>query len=298
MPFGLAHQTNRTFTPAGCDTDNPPMKFEDMIEDRSSHASGKMLQGRIGEVGVMLFNNPEKYNAISMDMWEGVAAILASFEADERVRVVIYAGTGDKAFVSGGDISQFEGQRNNALAEARFAQITGVGRQKLASFAKPSIACLQGYCLGGGMAIAMDADIRLASDNTRLGVPAARLGLAYGINPLARLVQLVGPSRAKMIMYTARRYSAEQALEMGLVDMVFPAADAAEQALAMAREIAANAPLSVLATKFTVDQLLREPGERDLDTVAGFTARCMDSEDYREGRTAFMEKRKPVFKGQ
>ena len=297
MPFGLAHQTNRTFTQAGRGADNPAMRFEDVIEDMSRHAGGKMLQGRIGDVGVMLFNNPDKYNAISMDMWEGVADILASFEADDRIRVVIYAGTGNKAFVSGGDISQFEGQRNNAQAEAEFARITGVGRQKLASFAKPSIAYLQGYCLGGGLAIAMDADIRLASDNARLGVPAARLGLAYGINQLARLVDLVGPSRAKMIMYTARRYSAEQALEMGLVDMVFAAADAAEQALAVAREIAANAPLSVLAAKFTIDQLLRAPAERDLDTVAGFTVRCMDSGDYREGRTAFMEKRKPVFKG-
>lgn len=293
--YGTPNEWNLYAKPA--QSRESAMTFENEMTRVAEHADGKMLQGRIGAIGVMLFNNPEKYNAISVDMWDGVADILDSFEQDDSIRVVIYAGAGDKAFVSGGDISQFEARRSDARAEAEFARITGVGRQKLAHFSKPSIAYLQGFCLGGGMAIAMEADLRLASDNARLGVPAARLGLAYGLHQLGRLVQLVGPSRAKLIMYTARRFTAQQAMDVGLVDQVFPADEAAAMTLELAMEMSGNAPLSVLAAKFTIDQILRPAGDRDLEGIAQFTQRCMDSADYREGRTAFTEKRKPVFTG-
>jgi enoyl-CoA hydratase len=273
------------------------MRFEEVMERTGSHADGKMLQGRIGNIGVMVFNNPEKHNAIGVEMWDGVARILDDFERDDDVRLVVYAGAGDKAFVSGGDISQFEARRSNAEAEVEFARITGVGRQKIANFRKPSIAFLQGYCLGGGLAIAMEADLRVASANARLGVPAARLGIAYGMHQLGRLVRLVGPSRAKLILYSGRRFTAPEAFEMGLVDLVVDPENAASEALALAREIADNAPLSVAASKFTIDQIMRPPEERDLQGVAEFTQLCMDSADYREGRTAFVEKRKPVFRG-
>jgi enoyl-CoA hydratase/carnithine racemase len=297
MPFGKSRQTKPTFTRERARAENRAMRFEDTMERTGSRADGRMLQGRIGHIGVMLFNKPEKYNAIDVEMWDGVSRILEDFERDDSIRLVIYAGAGDKAFVSGGDISQFEARRNNAEAAAEFDRITGAGRRKLASFRKPSIAFLQGYCLGGGMAIAMEADLRVASANTKLGVPAARLGLAYGFHQLTRLVHLVGPARAKLILYTARRFSAQEALDMGLVDIVTPAEGAAEQALALAREIAGNAPLSVLASKVAIDQVLLASAERDMDGIAAIGRRCMDSADYREGRTAFMEKRKPVFRG-
>ncbi|MCC6992041.1 MAG: enoyl-CoA hydratase/isomerase family protein [Acidobacteria bacterium] len=273
------------------------MRFEDAIERMAAHDEGRIVQGRIGGVGVLLFNQPEKHNAITVAMWEGVARILEAFEQDDSIRVVVYAGAGDKAFVSGGDISQFKAVRDNAAADAEFARITGAGRRKLASFAKPSIAFLQGWCLGGGIAIALEADLRVASTTARLGVPAARLGIAYGIEPMTRLVQLVGPSRARLVLYTARRFGAEEALAMGLVDLVFPAERAAEEALALAETIAGNAPLSVAATKATVGQILLPPAERDLDALAEIRRVCMDSADYREGRAAFLEKRAPVFTG-
>lgn len=297
MPFGLPDQTNGFFTACSAAPDNPGMRFEEEMKQTASHADGRMLQGRIGNVGVMVFNNPEKLNAISVEMWDGVARILEDFEGDDSIRVVVYAGAGDKAFVSGGDISQFDARRKDAAQEAEFARITGVGRGKLASFAKPSIAFLQGFCLGGGMAIAMEADLRVASTNAKLGVPAARLGLAYGMNQLTRLTHLVGPARAKLILYTARRFTAQQAYELGLVDVLVAPENAAAEALAFAQEIADNAPLSVLAAKIAIDQVLRAPADRDMDGVAEAARRCMDSTDYREGRSAFMEKRKPVFRG-
>ena len=267
------------------------------LDRTEAFVDGKMLAGRIGHVGVMVFNQPERYNAISSEMWGGVADILARFSADPEVRVLVMAGAGDKAFVSGGDISQFAAQRNSAESDAAFAQFTARGRQALAAFDKPSIACLQGYCLGGGMAIALEADLRIAGTGARLGIPATRLGIAYGIVPLARLVRLVGPARARMVLYTGRQFTAAEALAMGLVEQVVEDAQLADTVLELAQAIAGNAPLSVMAAKFTIDQLLKEPADRDLERVAQYTRACMDSEDYREGRTAFMEKRKPVFHG-
>ena len=271
------------------------MRLEETMEVTARHAEGRLLAGRMGDVGVMLFNQPDKHNAISVEMWQGVAATLDAFAADTSIRVVLYAGAGGKAFVSGGDISQFAERRGDAAANEEFSRITGVGRTRLAAFAKPSIACIEGYCLGGGLAIALEADLRVAGPTAQLGVPAARLGIAYGMHQIGRLVGLVGPSRARLVLYTGRRFSAAQALEMGLVDQVV--ADPVAESLALAREIAANAPLSVAASKFTIAQLLKDAPERDLTGVAEFTRRCMDSADYREGRTAFMEKRKPVFTG-
>lgn len=271
------------------------MRLEETMEITARHAEGRLLAGRMGDVGVMLFNHPEKHNAITVEMWQGVAATLDAFAADASIRVVLYAGAGGRAFVSGGDISQFAERRGNAAANEEFSRITGVGRTRLAEFAKPSIACIEGYCLGGGMAIALEADLRVAGPGAQLGIPAARLGIAYGMHQIGRLVALVGPSRARLVLYTGRRFSAALALEMGLVDQVV--ADPVAESLALAREIAGNAPLSVAASKFTIAQLLKDAPERDLGAVAEFTHRCMDSADYREGRTAFMEKRKPVFTG-
>lgn len=271
------------------------MKLEETMQLTARHADGKLLAGRIDNIGVMLFNNPEKHNAITVEMWEGVAATLDAFTADDSIRVVVYGGTGGKAFVSGGDISQFAARRGDAAANEEFSRLTGVGRSKLAEFAKPSIACIQGYCLGGGLAIALEADLRIAAMDSQFGIPAARLGIAYGMHQIGRLVALVGPSQARLVLYTGRRFPAPQAMDMGLVDLV--AGDVVEESLALAREIAGNAPLSVAASKFTIAQILKDPGERDLDGVADFTRRCMDSADYREGRTAFMEKRKPAFTG-
>jgi enoyl-CoA hydratase/carnithine racemase len=261
------------------------------------YVGGKMLAGCIGNVGVMVFNHPERHNAITAEMWGGVADILGRFAADTSIRVVVLAGAGEKSFVSGGDISQFAANRGNAEADAAFARSTARGRQALAKFEKPTVSCLQGYCLGGGMAIALDTDLRIAGAGARLGIPAVRLGIAYGIVPLKKLVDLVGPSRARMVMYTGRQFNAAEALAMGLVDQVVEDAALADTVLELAQTIAGNAPLAVMAAKFSMDQLQKDVGERDMERVAAYTRICMDSADYLEGRTAFMEKRPPVFKG-
>jgi enoyl-CoA hydratase/carnithine racemase len=230
-------------------------------------------------------------------MWDGVADALEFFAAENDVRSVLYAGAGGKAFVSGSDISQFASRREGAEANAEFARITGRGKSKLAAFPKPSIACLQGYCMGGGLALALQADLRVAASDAVFGIPAARLGIAYGMEPTERLVALIGPGHARLMLYTARRFSAQEAFAMGLVEVVASATDVVREAVDLARTIAENAPLSVLAAKFTIQQALKDAAERDLKAVAEYTTRCMDSADYREGRTAFMEKRKPVFVG-
>ena len=276
---------------------SPEMELEHAMRIVGSYADGKLLAGRMDNVGVMLFNQPEKRNAVSVEMWDGVSETLDLFAADHDVRVVVYAGAGGKAFVSGSDISQFAARRNSAEANAEFARLTGRGRSKLAAFPKPSIACLQGYCVGGGVAIALQADLRIAASDAVLGVPAARLGIAYGIEPMKRLVSLVGPARARLMLYTGRGYTAEEAFTMGLVELVVPAHDVVRESVDLARSIAGNVPLSVLAAKFTIEQVLKDASERDVAGVAEYVSRCMDSADYREGRTAFAEKRKPVFIG-
>jgi enoyl-CoA hydratase len=152
-----------------------------------SHADGKILQTIIDGVGVITFNNPEKHNAMSLEMWEGLGNALIELRDNPDVRVVILVGAGDKAFVSGADISQFEKTRHNAEASEEYSRRSAAQRALLADYPKPTIACIRGFCLGGGMQVAMLADIRLASDNSQFGIPAARLGIAYGYDGLRNL---------------------------------------------------------------------------------------------------------------
>jgi len=261
------------------------------------YAGGKMLAAKEGGIGFVTFNQPEKRNAMSVEMWQGLAEILADFREDSGVRVVIMTGAGGKAFVSGADISQFEKRRANADAQEEYARLTNDGRARLADFPKPKIAAIQGFCLGGGLAIAMQADLRIASANSQFGIPAARLGIAYAFDGLRTLVQLVGPAHARMILYTANRIDAEEAARIGLINKVVPEESLADAVLELARTIAGNAPLSVAANKLCIDNILKDPADRDLDAVARAGRMCLDSEDYREGRTAFMEKRQPRFQG-
>ena len=262
------------------------------------YAGGKMLAARRDGVGVVTFNQPSKHNAISVDMWGGLGEILDEFAADDTLRVVVVTGAGGRAFVSGADISQFEQQRNNADAQRAYDQQTSKGREKLSRFPKPTIAMIRGYCLGGGLAIAMQTDLRIASPDSQFGIPAAKLGIAYGLEGLRNLVSLVGPANARMIMYTGERFGADEALRIGLVNRVVAAADDLENhVFELAQTIANNAPLSVAASRLTISQLLLDPQNRDSDAVHRASVACFDSDDYREGRAAFLEKRKPQFKG-
>lgn len=261
------------------------------------YAGGKML-AEVGDgIGLVTFNQPEKRNAMSVEMWQGLEAILDRFATDPAVRVLVLAGAGEKAFVSGADISQFEKNRANADAQAEYDRQTSAGRQKLGAFPKPVVARVRGFCLGGGLGIAMQADIRIASSDSQFGIPAARLGIAYGFEMVRTLVSLVGPANARMILYTGGRIDAAEALRVGLVNRVV-APDALEGEVAgLARQLAENAPLSILSSKLAVAAVLKDPADRDVEGLRRASQACFDSADYREGRTAFMEKRRPQFAG-
>jgi enoyl-CoA hydratase len=266
-------------------------------KSEKSYADGKILQSTADGVGVITFNNPEKRNAMSLDMWEGLGLALIELRDDPNVRVVILFGAGDKAFVSGADISQFEKTRHNAEASEEYSKKSAAQRALLADYPKPIIASIRGFCLGGGMQVAMSADIRIASDNSQFGIPAAKLGIAYGYDGLKHLVSLVGPSWARLIMYTGMRIDSAEALRIGLVDRVVPDAELWNATTEIARTISGNAPLAIKAAKITIAQVLKDPDKRDMDAIKAVSTACMDSEDFREGRQAFMAKRKPQFKG-
>jgi enoyl-CoA hydratase/carnithine racemase len=260
-------------------------------------ADGKILKSVTDGVGVITFNNPDKRNAMSLDMWEGLGHALIELRDDADVRVVILTGAGDKAFVSGADISQFEKTRHNAQASEEYSKRSDAQRTLLANYPKPTIACIRGFCLGGGMQLAMLADIRIASENSQFGIPAAKLGIAYGYDGLNHLVSLVGPSWARLLLYTGMRIDSAEALRIGLVDRVVGDAELWNATAEIARTISSNAPLAIKAAKITIAQALKDESQRDMDAIKAIGTACMDSEDFREGRQAFMEKRKPRFKG-
>ena len=262
-----------------------------------SYADGKILQSVTDGVGVITFNNPAKRNAMSLDMWEGLGSALIGLRDNDDVRVVIMVGSGDKAFVSGADISQFEKVRHNAAASEEYSKKSEAQRALLANYPKPIIACIRGFCLGGGMQVAMAADIRIASDNSQFGIPAAKLGIAYGYDGLRHLISLVGPSWARLIMYTGMKIDSAEALRIGLVDRVSPDAELWDATMEIARTISGNAPLAIKAAKITIAQVIKDPDKRDMKAIKQVGTDCMDSQDFREGRRAFMEKRKPKFTG-
>jgi len=266
-------------------------------KSEKSHADGKILQSVADGVGVITFNNPEKRNAMSLDMWEGLGHALIELRDDADVRVVILVGAGDQAFVSGADISQFEKTRHNAQASEEYSKKSAAQRALLADYPKPTIACIRGFCLGGGMQVAMMSDIRIASNNSQFGIPAAKLGIAYGYDGLKHLVSLVGPSWARLLMYTGMRIDSAEALRIRLIDRVLPDAELWDATSEIARTISGNAPLAIKAAKVTIAQVLKDESQRDMDAIRDSGTACMDSEDFREGRRAFMEKRKPKFSG-
>src|ERR1700742_2297145 len=269
----------------------------DIPRNETSYAEGKILKTITEGIGVVTFNNPEKRNAMSLEMWEGLGQALTELRDDPDVRVVVLVGAGDKAFVSGADISQFEKTRHNAAASEEYSKKSEAQRALLGNYPKPIIACIRGFCLGGGMQVAMSADIRIAAEDSQFGIPAAKLGIAYGYDGLRNLVSLVGPSWARLIMYTGMRIDSAEALRIGLVDRVIPTSELLGETMELATTIATNAPLAVKAAKITIAQVLKDPGDRDMDAIKQIGIGCMTSEDFREGRQAFREKRKPQVKG-
>jgi enoyl-CoA hydratase len=257
----------------------------------------KMLSRKDGHVGYLIFNNPERRNAVSLEMWEATARILEEFDRDRDVRVVVLTGAGDKAFVSGADISRFGDERANEEAIVRYNQTVERANTAVYDFPKPTIAMIRGYCVGGGVGLALSCDLRICSDDSRFAVPAAKLGLGYPFHGLKKLVDVVGISFAKEIFYTARQFDAEEARVMGLVNRVVPAVELDSYVKNYAQTISENAPLTIATTKFTIGEVVKDESKRDLAKSAAMVKRCFESKDYTEGRRAFMEKRKPAFTG-
>jgi enoyl-CoA hydratase len=257
----------------------------------------KMLSRRDGRVGYVIFNNPERHNAVSLEMWAATAEILERFAKDDEVRVVVVTGAGGKAFVSGADISKFESERASMDATKVYNATVERANTGIYEFPKPTIAMIRGYCIGGGMGLAASCDLRIASDNSRFAVPAAKLGLGYSFSGLKRLIDIVGVAFAKEIFFTARQFDAEEARTMGFVNRVTPEAELETYVKSYADMIAANAPLTLKSAKFIANEVVKDESKRNLARCAELVEQCFTSNDYTEGRRAFMEKRKPAFTG-
>ena len=260
-------------------------------------STDKIIAGKAAGVGHLRLNQPEKHNAISYAMWIGIAEVMASFRDDDEVRVVVMTGEGGRAFSAGADISEFSKNRSTEAQIEVYEQAGRAAYDAITHSPKPVIARIEGYCVGGGLAVALCTDLRIATDDSRFGIPAAKLGVGYSHKGLRPLVDLVGPACAKEILFTGKRFTAAEAQRMGLVNQVVPRDGIEGFVEDYARTIAANAPLTVKACKTVVAELLRDPEERDVELCDRVVDACFASEDYKEGRTAFMEKRAPRFTG-
>ncbi len=260
--------------------------------------SEKMISKKDNGIGWMILNNPERHNAISLDMWDAALEIMADFQADPAVRVMVITGAGGKAFASGADISKFKDERQEAQAVAHYQETTQKAYAAIQAMRIPTVAMIRGYCIGGGTAVAVCCDIRICTENAKFGIPAAKLGLGYGLQRAIPLVDLVGPAFAKEMFFTGRQFDAREAEKMGLVNRVV-ADDKLEATIdEMARAIADNAPL----TRALRQARRRRSAEKTLPCATSQrpsapSLACFNSSDYKEGQAAFMEKRKPRFTG-
>ena len=248
-------------------------------------------------VGWVIFSNPTKFNAVSHDMWTALPQVIAAFDADPEVRMIVITGDGDKAFISGADISQFEKARGSAEAQAIYNQAVIDAYEAPVRCSKPVVAKIRGICMGGGLGLAAACDVRIAAEDAVFRMPAARLGLGYNFTGITRFVQLLGQANTADIFFSARKFGAADALGMGFVNRVVPVADLDREVDAYCELLVENAPLTIAAAKFAIRQTGLDASARDLEQAARMIETCFNSEDYREGRKAFMEKRKPNFSG-
>jgi len=257
----------------------------------------ELITRKKNAVGWVIFSNPPKLNAVSQDMWKALPQAIAAFDADPEVRMIVITGDGDKAFISGADISQFEKARGSAEAQAVYNRAVVDAYEAPVNCSKPVLARIRGICMGGGLGLAAACDVRIAAEDAVFRMPAARLGLGYNFTGITRFVQLLGQANTSDIFFSARKFGAADALSMGFVNRVVPVADLDREVEAYCQLLAENAPLTMAAAKFAIRQTGLDPSARDPKRTASMIEACFDSEDYREGRKAFMEKRKPKFKG-
>jgi len=257
--------------------------------------SGRLRIERDGPIGRMVFDSPARRNAISGDMWRAIPNAMTDFDADPEIRCIVLRGEGTVAFAAGADISEFESRRSSAGSVKEYDGLVDAAQHAIEDSSKPVIALIHGFCIGGGVEMALACDLRYAADSSQFAIPAARLGVGYGVHGTNRLVATVGHAAAREIMFSGRRYHAQEALAIGLVNRVLPAIELEGYVHGLALDLAANAPLSIAASKRIINTVIEAKG--DFTEVDELTTRCMLSEDYKEGRRAFMEKRTPRFKG-
>jgi len=257
----------------------------------------KMLSRVKDGVGYITFNNPEKHNAVSIEMWDALEQILDGFRSSKDIRVIVLNGAGGKAFVSGADISKFDKERSSKEAVLSYNKRTQKVYENLETFPKPTIAMIDGYCIGGGLNLAVCCDIRICSEKSKFAMPAAKLSLGYPFSSIKRLFDVMGPGMAKHFMFTAEKISASEALACGLVQKLVSEDSIDSYVKDYALNIANNAPLTIKAMKQIGIEISKNSDERDLLLCEKLASACFDSEDYKEGRKAFMEKRKPKFQG-
>ena len=256
-----------------------------------------LLVDKRGAVGWLTFNQPAKRNAINDAMWRGIPDAMQRFERDSEVRCVVFRGAGMEAFAAGADISEFENKRSERGAVAQYDDLLDRVLHSIQGSAKPTVAMIYGYCLGGGVEIALACDLRYCGASAQFGIPAAKLGLAYNIEGHKRLMETVGHARAREIMLLGRRYEADEAAAMGLVQRVLPDAELESHVDEVIKTLCQNAPLSIANSKTILEEFVKSSGAPDADRMRAAIERCAKSADYAEGRRAFMEKRKPRFTG-
>ena len=247
------------------------------------------------KVGYVILDNPSRLNAISLSMWEKIGILLKEYEKNNNIRCVVLKGKGKKAFSAGADISEFNDNRSQSDTVLKYDNVSKNSLKILQRFSKPTIALIDGYCIGGGLATALSCDIRLASKKSTFAIPAAKLGLAYDYLGIKKLRDIVGPSRAKYIFFTARQFTSDEAMQMGIIEQIFNDSDFEKHTLKVLNAISDNAPLTIASAKLAIDA---DPQDsKMIQRCREFEQVCFSSKDYEEGRLAFSEKRKPIFKG-
>lgn len=266
------------------------------MSEQTNQAGGTIGVGASGAIGTITIDHAARRNAMTSEMWRTLPEAFAQLAHDAAVRVIILRGSGEEAFVSGADISEFAQKRTPEKAR-EYELFNERAFDAVRVCPKPVIAMIHGFCMGGGVGLAIGADLRIAADDAVFGVPAAKLGLGYPPRSLATLLSLVGPSYVKELFFTALRIPASRALAMGLLNDVVPKAELEAHVMRLALTIAENAPLTIAAIKLTLAQLTGSAADQDPQAIADAVQRCFDSEDYREGVRAFLEKRRPRFQG-
>ena len=257
----------------------------------------EIITKKEGPIGNIIFSNPQKMNAMSLDMWLGVPKAMREFDQDPEVRVIVVKGSGEKAFISGADISQFDQLRGSADQQEIYNQAVAEAYLAPTLCSKPVVASIRGYCFGGGLGFAVACDMRICSEDAQFRMPAARLGLGYGFEGVNRFINVIGPANTADIFFSARRFDAAEALRMGYVTQVHPSDLLEQETSKYVGSMAENAPMTMKAIKAAVLQSAVLEKDRDVALVSRLVDACFASEDYKEGRAAFLEKRTPIFRG-